>query len=416
MVINHLRTQHAVGQGGFHAAILHADEAEPPFRYVYDCGALPKYAHARTREIDAFLEDKSEIDILFLSHIHADHVNGVKRLLAPSGGVRAKTIMLPNLHVAERLMAYGEGLSDGSARRDAFVRDMAIDPVEALGRFEPDEIVFVDRGGVGGAPGAGGEPIEPAPVDGRPRDRTWKLVGTGHENPVREAGPDGPAVLVIPDTAGVMTRAGGDGWSWLLLPYIDEMVAAKREAFLADLAGRLGLTVETLRTNLKGAAYVRSLVLEHAGDLQKAYEVSGKDINKTSMSLYSGPGQVVDAKHDAYAHAEMWTSFGGPVAWLATGDAMLKQVSRRTRFFEHFGRNLKTVKTFMVPHHGASSCFHNDLAMATSADTFVVAADRYGRWRHPAEIVMLAVANAGHRLRIVNSNDASRLIERVQIP
>ena len=73
--------------------------------------------------------------MLFISHAHADHLNGVEQLLEP--GLKVDTIVLPLLNVADRLIAYGRDLADDAASaQNAFYRDFVIDPTAALGRFK----------------------------------------------------------------------------------------------------------------------------------------------------------------------------------------------------------------------------------------------------------------------------------------
>ena len=75
------RIIHPVGQGGFYTETLnnHGDE----FNVVYDCGGnsktfmedyLKRFIH------DDAYKQKKRIDAVFISHLHADHVNGLKYL------------------------------------------------------------------------------------------------------------------------------------------------------------------------------------------------------------------------------------------------------------------------------------------------------------------------------------------------
>ena len=73
-----------VGQGFFHAGWVGFQEAEERFFYVYDCGAMNKFASARDREIkklNALVGEGARLDLLVISHMHADHVNGIDALV-----------------------------------------------------------------------------------------------------------------------------------------------------------------------------------------------------------------------------------------------------------------------------------------------------------------------------------------------
>lgn len=68
------------------------------FSYVYDCGS---------ERSDAFNSEMSlypaacdgKTDVLFVSHLHADHINGIDRLQAMEP---AKTVIVPYLDAVER--------------------------------------------------------------------------------------------------------------------------------------------------------------------------------------------------------------------------------------------------------------------------------------------------------------------------
>lgn len=88
-----VRTIHPVGQGAFYTEILHSPGFNNDKRIVYDCGVLP-FSKRLIEEIDNFQPKNSTIDVLFISHFHADHVNGIK-LLAEK--YKIKHLVLPQI-------------------------------------------------------------------------------------------------------------------------------------------------------------------------------------------------------------------------------------------------------------------------------------------------------------------------------
>src|SRR3546814_4577238 len=105
------------------------------------------YEKERGERIDELLADtgkQAKLDILFLSHIHEDHVNGVEKLLDKTDGLKVDTIVLPLLPIEDRLIAFGRSITDDpAAGKNAFFRDLIIDPAAALARFGPRQILFV---------------------------------------------------------------------------------------------------------------------------------------------------------------------------------------------------------------------------------------------------------------------------------
>lgn len=93
MELQVVRTIHPVGQGAFYGEILHRPGINDDKRIVYDCGVMPLSIRLK-EEIGNFLPKDSTIDVLFISHFHADHVNGIK-LLAEK--YKIKHLVLPQI-------------------------------------------------------------------------------------------------------------------------------------------------------------------------------------------------------------------------------------------------------------------------------------------------------------------------------
>ena len=85
------RIIHPVGQGAFYSEQLVSDSGKK-FTVVYDCGCGMKDQIPQEVEsiIEEWLKDIDQIDILFLSHFHNDHINGFDLLRN-----KAKVVVLP---------------------------------------------------------------------------------------------------------------------------------------------------------------------------------------------------------------------------------------------------------------------------------------------------------------------------------
>lgn len=93
MELQVVRTIHPVGQGAFYTETLHRPGMRDDKHVVYDCGVLP-FSNRLVEEVGNFLPKNSTIDILFISHFHADHVNGLKLL---SKSYKIKHVVLPQI-------------------------------------------------------------------------------------------------------------------------------------------------------------------------------------------------------------------------------------------------------------------------------------------------------------------------------
>lgn len=430
MLENH-RHQHTVGQGLFHAgSVLEAGATR--LSYVYDCGAMDSYAGERDREIRRYLSRarpaKRPLDILFLSHVHADHVNGVPLLLAKRGGVKVDTIVLPLVDAVDRLIAFARTLSaDAASAHEVFYQQFVIDPVAALSDFDPRQIIFIRSGNDGGAPGGDEEPLPrlDGPNLGGPSDEktdsSWKLIGTGY---VKEVSPSEPGLhgvrqYVVPDTAaiGVFARsAATDAGTavWLLAPYVDTTVVAARAAFLRRLARRLKIKVSLIENWLTNKSNLQMLVTSGLSHLAAAYSAVTQNFNITSLALYSGPARGL-TRALPRGRSGLFGLVSGVTttqpAWLGTGDAALKERKRRNAFVNHYGSLLTEVGTLLLPHHGSDHNFHHDLLLAVNPSVCIASADKYSNWKHPGPHTIQAVCSHPAVIQVVTSKQRSRVHE-----
>lgn len=432
MVLHHNRKQHPVGQGFFHSAQLEEDGRV--FRYVFDCGAMSSYKAARAARINEYRHgcgSNALIDVLFISHAHADHLNGLEQLLSP--GLDVDTIVLPLMNAEDRLIAYGRDLADDAASsQNGFYRDFIIDPATALGRFKPRQILFVrSQHGDGGAPGSDGESFgDPDGGSDVSSDSTatrlgFKLVGrgsvqkvsTGTEVNSSSSGAAVSDVWEIQDTQAMAVPLGTPMY-WLLAPYVDPTIEADRKLFMRALKSKLKAAEAktlSLKVGKLTTSDLRTIVIDHIAALSAAYASIKKNLNVTSLCLYSGPAPQ-EPKPTFYYCARFgkWHTSrisDERVAWLTTGDAALKEAKLRKPFLKHYGKLLDQVTTLTLPHHGSEHNFHPELISAVKPLMFVAAAAYHKGWRHPGSTVIQAVASAGGVVSVVTANELSGVNE-----
>lgn len=221
------------------------------------------------------------------------------------------------------------------------------------------------------------------------------------------------------DTVGV-TLPGGRGVDWLLAPYLDPAVKSQERAFLHGLARRLGLKTTALKQKILKSSYLLELLCKHESELRDSYSSIERDMNLTSMCLYSGPARPLSSSNRLYFQG-MYGSWQvdaqigmfGRFAWLGTGDADLRTIGRRQKCFDHYGDLLSRVSTLTLPHHGSEGNFHSELLDRVQPSFLVAAADQVGKWRHPGSNVVQAVASFGKFVSTVTSAEMSRVEERV---
>jgi len=100
MIMKLKRTFHAVGQGAFYSECFQDESGEKVI--VYDCGTVSSKNYL-FKAIDDFAKGRESIDILFVSHFHEDHVNGISELL---GRCEARKMVVPFMPLATFVEQY----------------------------------------------------------------------------------------------------------------------------------------------------------------------------------------------------------------------------------------------------------------------------------------------------------------------
>lgn len=99
------RTFWPVGQGAFYSELFYKDGKQDGL-IVYDCGTRSgqEYVLKSIQDLEQLTGD-IDIDILFISHFHSDHISGIKQL---TSDYKVKAIVLPYVSTAFRADVYIE--------------------------------------------------------------------------------------------------------------------------------------------------------------------------------------------------------------------------------------------------------------------------------------------------------------------
>lgn len=363
------RFQHPVGQGGFHSA--HLRFGQSTFRYVYDCGSEQDKPLARElRDFAEDLDDTQHIDLCVFSHLHDDHVSGVDRLLSAHS---VDIAVIPYLHPWERLVLIASACSTRSL---------------TLGRYEfiSDTARWLRARGVRGTafvlPTHSGDSPDPATFE-FPNEPNWPEL-SGREEKMLTVAPlthlleshrdEHPGLprpaddLFVVEKGTALTVFAAPVLAWVLIPYTHSEPEKYRE-FATEAARVLGRNV-LLKPGSNSFFKTLKATLEDRKKrtrLGQAYRhVFGRDLNRTSLSLFSGPSWIhrdfatlreVSHGGGAYHNWHWYPDHFPKVGWIGTGDAPLKTREYARAFGKFFSSAFGRTSTFMLPHHGSKHNF-----------------------------------------------------------
>jgi hypothetical protein len=361
--MNFVRTFHPVGQGAFYTERHILDKEEDKnFTIVYDCGSSkPKLIEAMVKK--AFSKN-DEIDVLFISHFHADHINGIgflkercniKRVVMPFIDEEAKVL----LKICCRL--------DG----DTSILPLIDNPQEF---FRGIPIITIKE---------------------IPRD---KLENDAPNNPPEN-------LSDITDPQKKYERNSGTQFTpcpkiddWYYIPY-NFKEDEKREAFKKELKA-LGLELSDINADT---------IVSNEKEIRKAYnetnkKISGKvsesglneELNVNSMVLFSGKKKE-DTINISLPKTAQITPPNVVITWLYrylfeeiqsgclyTGDVDLKQSGIVAGIKNKLNGFYKNIGTLQVPHHGSVLSFNKSIFDCFDIKCAVVSYGTANPYGHPS--------------------------------
>lgn len=412
MLINSTQQQWAVGQGFFHTGHLVDAHGSDLMSYAVDCGSVTDVGLIE-REIDdlmvgaSYAPPTNSLDLVFLTHFDADHVNGVRELhrrLAPRHYVIPRVSLVERLLTAARVAAPRPWPSWPTS----WYWDFITDPANWLRRLpgRPTVTIVDPR-------------LEPGNVEPQLEREVDDTIDDGLR-PWRTASdrvPNGSHVAGVRGVTGQPTPTRSL-WTWQT--YVATAARTDLQGFEARLTQSTGFDPAGPQSQ------IREIIDQHWYELVAAYKMTSFRRNRTSLCVYSGPAPWVPSKSVRHplasrSGAPRWTGAAGP-GWLGAGDAHLRSRTSAKEFTDAFALTLDQVGTFAIPHHGAKSSWNEwllDAFVSAGIPTpvVVVGAQPGHRksWRHPDPLVETAVKDRSGRLVQVTKARSSRWASRTSV-
>lgn len=369
-----------VGQGGMMITVIERQDGTA-FRLVFDCGSVNREHLQQGMESI----EPTGLEVLFISHLDQDHVNGVDALLTRAP---VHTVVLPGLDAlsitaASALAADSEALSGNLIQ-------LLHDPFYWLHSRGVKRVITVSRPPGGDSPGPWGPDLLPGGDDGNRKrdDQPFELRLRGNHG-VQERSRVGKSGIEVQqlDSDGLLyldLEWGGGHWmQWLLLPYYHPFeqvrIGAFRKAVKDVLTVPDDCSIATVAFRDKLVKVLRDS--EARERLRACYDHLSSRRNAPSLSLYSGPAR----DQHFWIGASRWPigwHLDGRAGWLTTGDAELGREAMYSPWRQRYEPLLPQVAVLVLPHHGSKASVHARLLSGLQGATALACAAK-DRKHHP---------------------------------
>lgn len=366
------RTFHAIGQGAFYTEKHNFNGKN--FIIVYDCGSTSLKRRELEMKIEKAFPQNSEkiIDILFISHFHADHTNGIEFL---AKNYKIKRVVIPLIDDEAKILLQVSNLIEYE-----FSDTRLID--------SPEDFFGVDT-----------QIIRISPVE---TDATSDINVINTNNPMDISNIENSRIY----PSGTVFTPSTDA-EWFFIPFNYKHLESK-EQFETALK-KHGLTLIDIDTIDK--------IKEKKKAIVEAYKIVKGDLNKSSMILFSGKDKdeylqffIVSEKKTKYTEKDSLKIQSG---CLYMGDINLN-IEIVNDIYKKLYKFLNYADTFQVPHHGSKHSF-SDLILQNDFHCAIFSYSPTNSYGHPNNDVKDAIISKNICPYYVTEDDCSMVTQKIII-
>lgn len=353
-----IRIFHPVGQGAFYTEQHHINGKV--YSIVYDCGSLTLEEEELKKMIEKFFPKGAEIDILFISHFDADHINGIEML---KNHCEIKRVIIPLLEPEVKISL----IVRNAIRYRVFKNQIIDDPVSFFGNTP---VTMVEEVSIGKDLDSGEEINEEITVD--------KLG-----NKIK---------------SGISIKLDKKD-EWFYIPY-NYKQSDRRNQFLEELKAKdiriSDINIEEV-TNKK-----------EQNKIKEAYDKVRGKLNGNSLVLFSG------TEADRFVKSINCFQFQEKVycGCLYTGDIklgvqLIKDLKKRLQ------KHLNKIGIIQIPHHGAKGNW-NPKILESQMKCAIISYGVHNRYHHPTLDIKNDIESIIPHTYCVTEEPASRCVQYIQ--
>lgn len=327
-----IRNIHNIGQGAFYTEKFYNDENNNIANIIYDCGC-ERNIPLRAKELikKSFkLEKKDTIDILFISHFDADHVNGILTLKESVNKI--SYVIIPELSEEEKIIL---SAISKIRKEDKYIQSLITDPESFFNpnHDEGTKIIYISKADEN---------------TNNDNEGITDLESLSNKEKI----PSGSPIKY-------------KNINWLYIP-INCPTAEETIIEFKELLDDNGLTIESLKNIKKGIV----------SKFKKCYEKVFKDVNTYSLVLYSGPYDI-----NQYRRLS---------SCLYTGDVNLNKRNILNELNIIPPKHINNIGLIQVPHHGSLESYNPDILYKINNDCriFFLSYGIYNTYGHPSSLII----------------------------
>ena len=384
------RVIHPIGQGGFYTETFMDDNNVELFNMVYDCGSETN----KSRFIEPYLKQyisgsNKSIDVVFISHLHDDHINGLDYLLRTT---TVKNLFLPQLTPDMIMEAYIYNyIKAGTFNNPS--NDCITNIIR--GTYNKTRIVEI---------------IESNGDESFDRGESMAIGDN-----LKPSYPSGTVFTVN----GNVVCPNGNHVKWLYIPFNSPIVSKK------GLISKDARFASAIDSNGKVDPNKLKDLIEKEGthDCKELYvDYYGRDHNAYSMTLFSGlekPHFISRYKGGGYHGCWCMHRRHNSPNFIYTGDFKPNMKLGSSSYVEMMKRRLEnmdlwdTISGIQVPHHGSRYNFNIELYQFPCKG--YVSVGSTNAHHHPHVDTMINIQKAGCVPVVVSEDLNSMQIEVYEI-
>ena len=354
-----IRTFQPIGQGAFYI------EQFDGFTIVYDCGSNENESLLK-KEIRSIFEKGQDIDAVFISHLHSDHVNGLEFLIEHCN---VKRIFMPLLTENDKIQLLIQNAiiqNRNSLFLDNLIETQSIENISVV--LVPETEIYSEIN----------FDQEPIPIDGSINSETLKNNPKLHNKNI-------------------------NNWVFILFNF------------------RQMQRIDDLKTKLSKENIFFDNISEFKShwnqDKQKekiidAFKSIPGSLNANSMVLYSGPEKNGKCYYHHFInsfHCDPFQRYHFLAACIYFGDYEARGNKKWKQFLNHYKKYWEYVGTIQIPHHGSKYNYNRKINQGNPKIS-IISAGINNIYRHPhASTLKDIVLDDGIPI-VVSENVGSRIM------